>query len=224
MFDLQGYGEQLLDGVVVTLELAFVSLFFGVIFGILGASAKLSPIRALAVPVSIFTNLMRGVPEFVIILVCYFGLTNLLTGIAGRYVEIDPFVAGVFALSLVFSSYASENFRGAFLAVPQGQLEAARAYGMGRIQIFLRIHLPQAWRFALPSLNNQWQSLLKDTSLISIIGLEDLMRKATIASQVTKNPFTFYVATAAIYFVLLAISVPLFRALEKRANRGVERG
>ncbi|MDE1173942.1 MAG: ABC transporter permease [Parvibaculaceae bacterium] len=223
MFDLHGYGEQLFLGVIVTLELAFVSLFFGVLFGILGASAKLSSARALSVPVSIFTNLMRGVPEFVIILVSYFGLTNLLTSIVGSYVEIDPFVAGVFALSLVFSSYASENFRGAFLAVPKGQLEAARAYGMNRSQIFLRIHLPQAWRFALPSLNNQWQSLLKDTSLISVIGLEDLMRKAMIASQVTKNPFTFYVATAVVYFVLLAISVPLFRALEKRANRGVRR-
>ena len=129
-------------------------------------------------------------------------------------------MGGVFALAIVFSSNASEVFRGAFAAVPHGQIEAARANGLSGVQTFFYIQLPQAWRISLPSVNNMWQSLLKDTSLISVVGLEDLLKKADIAAQYTKQPFVFFMAVALIYFVFLALSNPLFAYLEKVAGRG----
>jgi len=221
MFDLYGFGDQLLQGVVVTLEVAALSLIFGIALGILGAAAKLSPVAALRVPVTLLANLVRGVPEFLILLICYFSLPQVLSAFTGQDVGVSPLVGGVFALSLVFGAYASETFRGGFLAVPEGQLEAARAFGMARRRIFFRIHLPQAWRYALPGISNLWQTLLKDTSLVSVLGLEEIMRKANIAAQVTKKPFNFYLAAALIYLVFILVSGPVFNWLERRANRGL---
>ena len=221
MFDLYGFGDQLLQGVVVTLEVAGLSLIFGIALGILGAAAKLSPVAALRVPVTLLANLVRGIPEFLILLICYFSLPQLLSAFTGQDVGVSPLVGGVFALSLVFGAYASETFRGGFLAVPEGQLEAARAFGMARRRIFFRIHLPQAWRYALPGISNLWQTLLKDTSLVSVLGLEEIMRKANIAAQVTKKPFNFYLAAALIYLVFILVSGPVFNWLERRANRGL---
>lgn len=220
MLNLYGYGNQLVDGVWVTLEVAFTALAIGLVLGLLGAAAKLSSRRWLSLPATAVTNLLRGVPEFVILLICYFGLTNLLSRLSGGDVDVSPFEGGVFALSIVFGSYSSEAFRGAFLSVAKGQLEAARAFGMRPSQVFFRIHLPQAWRLALPSLNNQWQNLLKDTSLVSVLGLEELMRKTQVAAQVTKEPFVFYITASLIYLVFLAISNPIFILLERRASRG----
>lgn len=221
MIDLPGYGNQLAEGAVLTLEVAFTSLFFGMILGLLGAAGKLSRHRLIREPVTWVTNLLRGVPEFVILLICYFGLSNFLTEMSDGEMDITPFWGGVFALSIVFGAYSSEAFRGAFLAVHEGQLEAGRAYGMRPVQIFFRIHLPQAWRLVLPSLNNQWQNLLKDTSLVSVLGLEELLRKSTMAANETKQPFLYFLAAGATYMLFLGISIPVFWYLEKRANRGV---
>ncbi len=221
MFDLYGFGDQLLQGVLVTLEVAALSLVFGLVLGVLGAAAKLSPSAALRGPVTLFTNLVRGIPEFLILLICYFSLPQFLSTLTGQDVSISPLVGGVFALSLVFGAYASETFRGGFLAVPKGQLEAARAFGMPRGRTFFRIHLPLAWRYALPGISNLWQTLLKDTSLVSVLGLEEIMRKASIAAQVTKKPFNFYLAAALIYLVFILVSGPAFNWLERRANRGL---
>ena len=221
MFDLYGFGDQLFQGVLVTLEVAALSLIFGVALGIAGAAAKMSPNRWLRVPVTVFANVVRGIPEFLILLIVYFSLPQALSVLTGQDVNVSPLAGGVFALSLVFGAYASETFRGGFMAVPKGQLEAARAFGMPRARIFARIHLPQAWRYALPGISNLWQTLLKDTSLVSVLGLEEIMRKASIASQVTKKPFNFYLAAALIYLVFILISGPTFAWLERRANRGL---
>ena len=224
MIDLHGYAGQIAQGALVTLGVAFSSLACGLLAGIIWALGKLSPSPLVRVPSVWIGNLLRGVPEFVILLICYFGLTSLLYQTTGGSVNLSPFAGGVFALSVVFAAYSSESFRGAFLAVPRGQIEAARALAMRPRDIFFRIHLPQAWRLALPSLNNQWQSLLKDTSLVSVLGLEELMRKADIAAQVTKQPFVFFLAAALIYFVFLNLSNPVFAFLERRASRGLSRG
>ncbi|WP_018150730.1 ABC transporter permease [Leeia oryzae] len=217
---LLSYGEQLLLGASVTLQLAFTALLFGLVLGLVFAACKLSSYTYLRRTVNFFTNFLRGVPEFLIILICYFGLSNLINNQFDGVFEISPFVGGVFALAIVFSAYASEVFRGAFNAVPVGQIEAAKAYGLSRTQMFFYVQLPQAWRISLPSLNNMWQSLLKDTSLVSVVGLEDLLKKADMAAQYTKQPFVFFVAVAGIYFLFLAISNPVFAYLEKMANRG----
>jgi His/Glu/Gln/Arg/opine family amino acid ABC transporter permease subunit len=210
-----------LQGAGVTLEVAFTTLFFGLAFGLLGAAAKLSKTAWLRVPVTTVTSLLRGVPEFVILLICYFELGSILQGLTNGRVSIDPFTGGVVALSIVLAAYSSETFRGAFLSVPPGQLEAARAFGMRPGQVFFRIHLPQAMRLALPSLSNLWQNLLKDSALVSVLGLEELMQKASIAAQVTKQPFVYFLSAAFIYMIFLAISNAVFARLERRASRGV---
>ena len=219
MPDLAGFGPQLLAGAAVTVELAFGALALGLVLGLLGAAAKLSSLGWIRLPVTLILNLLRGVPEFLILLIVYFGSAQLI----GDDLAPGPFGAGVFALGIVFGAYASETFRGGFLAVPSGQLEAARAFGMSPPQTFFRIHLPQAWRFALPGIGNLWQGLVKDTSLVSVVGLEELVRKANIAAQVTKDPFPFYLAAMAIYLAIITVSTPAFAWLERRADRGVRR-
>jgi polar amino acid transport system permease protein len=219
MPDLAGYGPQLLAGAGVTLALAISSLTLGLLFGVLGAAAKLSSAAWVRIPVTGFLNLLRGVPEFLILLVAYFGAADVL----GPDLAPGPFGAGAFALGIVFGAYASETFRAGFLAVPHGQIEAARAVGMPAARVFLRITLPQAWRVALPGIGNLWQGLLKDTSLVSVLGLEEILRKANIAAQVTKQPFTFYLAAMALYLAIISTSNPIFAWLERRASRGVRR-
>jgi len=221
VINLQGYGWQLLQGVAITLELAFTCLVCGLALGILAAGAKLSRRGWLSGGVTAFTNLIRGIPEFVILLICYFGLTNLIYLVTKADANLSPFAGGVFALSVVLGANSSETFRGAFIAVPHGQMDAARAFGMRRGQVFLRIHLPQAWRVALPSLGNLWQNLLKDTSLVSVLGLQELMEKANIGAQVTSQPFTFFLMAAFLYLLMLGASTPVFSLLERLSSRGV---
>ena len=223
MNDVYDFGGQLLRGAAVTLEVAALSLAFGIALGIAGAAAKLSPRSWVRGPATLLTNLVRGVPEFLLLLIVYFSLPDLLSGLTGTDVSVSPLAGGVFALSVVFGAYASETFRGGFEAGPKGQLDAARAFGMPRRRVFTRVHLPQAWRYALPGLSNLWQTLLKDTSLVSVLGLEEIMRKADIAAQVTKKPFDFYVAAAVIYLVFVLLSGPAFAWLERRAGRGTTR-
>lgn len=220
MNDLADYANQLLAGALVTIELALTSLLFGLLLGLVAAGAKLSQSAWLRHPVTLLSNVLRGIPEFLIILIFYFGISNFLTDHFDGAIEISPFFGGVFALSIIFAAYSSEVFRGAFLEVGSGQVEAGQAYGLNRFQLFWFIRLPLAWRTALPSLNNMWQSLLKDTSLISVVGLEDMLRKAQIGAQYTKQPFMFYAAVAVVYLALLVASNPVFGMLEKSANKG----
>jgi len=213
--DLAGFGPQLLVGAAVSFDLALGALALGLGLGLAGAAAKLSPHGWIRIPVTVAFNLLRGVPEFLILLIVYFGTARLL----GDKWGLGPFGAGIFALGLVFGAYSSETFRGGFLAVPAGQIEAARAFGMTPTQTFFRVRLPQAWRFALPGIGNLWQGLIKDTSLVSVLGLEETLRKANIAAQVTRHPFTFYLAAMGIYLIFATASWPVFAWLERRANR-----
>ncbi|SFB81476.1 amino acid ABC transporter membrane protein 1, PAAT family (TC 3.A.1.3.-) [Marinospirillum celere] len=222
--DLHGFGHLLLAGTWVTLKLAFVSLFFGLVLGLLGALAKrssLAPLRWLA---TTYTTLMRGLPELLLVLIIYFGTTELLLHLFDIYVEVSAFAAGVAALSIAFGAYATEVFRGALQELPKGQIEAAQALGMKPFKIFWLVMLPQLWRLALPGLGNLFLVLLKDTALVSVIGLNDLMRQAYVAAGFTKLPFTFYMAAAGIYLVLTIIFMQLLRLMEQRANRGYLEG
>jgi His/Glu/Gln/Arg/opine family amino acid ABC transporter permease subunit len=209
----------------MTLQVAIAALGFGLGLGLLGAAGKLSRFRLLRLGADAYTTVIRGVPELLVLLLLYFGGTVALTRLSerwgdGGYVEVNAFAAGVLALSLVFGAYAAEVFRGAILAVPRGQIEAARAVGMHPTLLFRRIMLPQVWRFALPGLGNLWLVLLKDTSLISVVGLDELMRKAYIGAGATREPFSFYLAAATIYLGLTVVSmVGLVRA-ERAAARG----
>jgi polar amino acid transport system permease protein len=226
--DLHGFGPQLIAGTWMTLRLAFSAVSVGLALGLLGAVAKSSKHLALRLVGEGYTTIVRGVPELLVVLIVYFGSAKFLTGIAAlfgsdEYFELDPFAAGTLALGLTFGAYATEVFRGALLTIPKGQTEAAQSLGLGRWHCFWRIVLPQLWRVALPGLGNLFMVLLKDTALISVVGLDELMRKAQIGVGFSKEPFTFYGCAALIYLALTVVTGGGLMALEHRANRGYRR-
>ena len=196
----------LLDAAWMTLGLALASLVGGMVLALAFSAAELSKKRALVWPVATLTTLIRGLPELLVVLFIYFGSTQVLFLITGEYVEFSPFACGVLALSLLFASYATQTLRAALNAVPSGQRLAALALGLSKSHIVFRIVLPQAWRHALPGLGNQWLVLLKDTALVSLIGVNEMMRQAQMASASTYEPFTWYAAAALIYLAISLVS------------------
>ena len=157
---INGFFLQILSGTVITIKLALCALLFGMGIGLIGASLESIPNRILRYLAASFIFIIRGLPEILVLFFIYFGLAAILSNLFGRYVDISAFAAGVIALGLIFGAYASQVFRGAFLAIDVGQIEAGKAMGFGRAQIFMRIQLPQAWRHAIPGLGNLWLVLL----------------------------------------------------------------
>jgi putative lysine/arginine/ornithine/histidine/octopine transport system permease protein len=227
MFDLHGFGPALLEGTWMTIRLSLASVALGLLFGLLGASAKISERIWLRGIGGFYTSVVRGVPETLWVLMAYFGTVSLMNYIGSHfgnpYLTLSPFVAGTLALALCFGAYATEVFRGALLSIPPGQREAGLALGMSPLRIFWRITLPQLWRVALPGLGNLYLILLKDTALVSLITLDEVMRKAQVAANATKEPFTFYFAAALIYLALTVIIMAALHWFERRANRGYTR-
>jgi arginine/ornithine transport system permease protein len=233
MFDLKGYGPALLDGAVITIELAFLSLALALALGLIGASSKLSSNRVIKGLATGYTTLIRGVPDLVMMLLFYYGgqvcvnmLSDWLYDTYGIdfFFQFNPFIAGVLTIGLIFGAYMTETFRGAFLAVDNGQIEAARAYAFTRWHTFRRIIFPQMLRHALPGVGNNWQVLLKTTALVSIIGLTDMVRVAEEAAKAERMPFHFFVPVAFVYLALTAGSELFIKWLDKRANVGVVQG
>ncbi len=212
-----GFLPQLLQGAWVTIQVAICSLILGLVFGLIGASAESSKWRWLRYVAVAIISVIRGLPELLVLFFIYFGGTLLLTHVFNHYVDVSSFAAGVFALALIFGSYASQVFRGSFLAIPFSQIEAAQALGLKRWQIFHRIQLPQAWRHALPGLSNLWLVLLKDTALVSLIGLADLMNKSQVAASTTHRPFVFFLTAALIYLVFTSLSQLAMNKLSTKA-------
>lgn len=224
MEDIVAYLPLLLQGLRMTLTLAVCTLLVGLVLGMLLALAKLSPRPWLSRPAFAVTNFLRGIPEFLVLLVIYFGGTQVLDGMLGTgVISVSPFGAGLTALSLIFGAYASETFRAAFQSVPKGQVEAARACGFTSLQTFRMVQMPQIWKVALPGLGNLWQGSVKDTALVSIVGLDDLMRKANQAAQSTREPFTFYFVASLMFLIITIFSMLLISWLERRARRGMVR-
>lgn len=211
----------------MTIRLSLASVALGLLFGLLGASAKISDSLLLRSLGGFYTSVVRGIPETLWVLMAYFGTVSLMNWLGSYfgnpYLTLSPFVAGTLALALCFGAYATEVFRGALLAIPPGQKEAGLALGMSGPRIFWRITLPQLWRVALPGLGNLYLILLKDTALVSLITLDEIMRKAQVASNATKEPFTFYFTAALIYLGLTVIIMAALHWFERRANRGFTR-
>ncbi len=224
---LEGYGPSLLEGAGLTLGVALASLSIALVLGLAGAAARLSRSAFWRGTGTAYTTLVRGVPDLVLMLLVFFGgqiaVNALLQRLGHDYVDIDPFVAGVATLGFIFGAYFTETFRGAMLAIPAGQAEAGRAFGMSGWTVFRRITLPQMVRLAIPSFTNNWLVLVKSTALVSVIGLNDMMQKAGQAAGATRKPFTFYLAVGALYLAVTTVSVLALRALERRASRGVRR-
>ncbi len=225
LFGQNGWGALLLQGALVTILLAVVTVPFGFGGGLALAVLKLSPNRALRAFCNAYTTFFRGIPDLLSLFIVYFGLQALIDrlgkalGLEGQ-LEVNAFVAGVIALSVVMTAYSSEVWISALKAVPGGQREAAKSLGLDPKQTFLLVLMPQLLRIALPGLGNIWTILLKDTSLISTLAVMDLLRAASEASRNTTRPILFYSAAAAIYLVFSILSGLIQGLLEQRANRG----
>jgi arginine/ornithine transport system permease protein len=208
---------------------ALASLAVAVLLGLVGALAKLSRSRAARGVAGVYTTLIRGVPDLVLMLLVFYGGQlgiNTLAPMLGHedYIDIDPFVAGVLTIGFIFGAYLTEAFRGAFLAVPPGQREAGLAYGMSPRQVLVRVTLPQVLRHALPALSNNWLVLIKSTAIVSIIGLSDLMTRGQQAAGTTREPFSFYLAVAVIYLAFTSVSELAVAWANKRLAIGVRKG
>jgi arginine/ornithine transport system permease protein len=224
---LHGFFPSILEGAVVTLAVAVSSLVVALAFGLAGASAKLSKSRWLVSLATMYTTVIRGVPDLVLMLLIYYGGQTLVNTFAPKlgheeFIDVNPFLAGVVTIGFIFGAYLTETFRGAILAIPAGQREAGIAYGMSRSLVFRRIVLPQMVRLAIPGFSNNWLVLVKATALVSVIGLSDMMQRAGQAAGATREPFTFYAAVAALYLAITTLSIVLLGALEKRYSLGVK--
>ena len=213
---LHGYEGQLLMGTLTTLKLAAAALVLGTLLGTGGCWLQLSGYRPLQAMGYAYAAIARGVPDLLIVFAVFFGGSLTLATLTGRHVEVDTFVAGVVALALSFGAYVAEIARGALLSVATAQREAARTLGLSQFQTLWTIVLPQAVRAALAPFGNQTIVLLKQTSIVSIVGCDELMRKAAEASGATRQPFTMYLATACIYLALTALMTLCLERAERR--------
>lgn len=216
-------------GALVVLRVFVVALILTVVWGLIGAAAKLSTSRLARGIANAYTTVLRGTPELLVLLIVFFGSAITLTSIAKmadpsvKFVQIPPFWAGSLAISLIVGAYATETFRGAFLGVDRGQVEAARALGLTTAQTFFYVRLPQMWRLALPAFGNHMNSLIKDTALLSVIGVEEVMYAADRATTMTNKPFTMYLVVAVIYLAFVSVIIKAVAMLEVYANRHLER-
>jgi arginine/ornithine transport system permease protein len=226
---LAEYYASILRGAGLTVAVSLAALAVSVLLGLLGAAAKLSGRRVPVVLATVYTTVIRGIPELVLMLLVFYGgaigINTLLdmTG-TGATLDIEPFSAGVATLGFIYGAYMTETFRGAILAIPRGQFEAAAAYGMTPVQAFLRITAPQMVRYALPGFTNNWLVLIKATALISLIGLQEMTYLAKQASAATRSPFAFFLFTAALFLLYTWVSLLVLRRLNDRYSLGARRG
>lgn len=219
-----GWGDEIAYGFLVTASLAVATLPVGLVIGFFVALAKQSEEKSLRLAGNIYTTIFRGLPELLTLFIVYYGLQILVqqflatVGYEGA-VEINAFVAGMIALGVVFSAYCSEVLLSAFKAIPHGQYEAGDALGLHRGKTMRLIILPQLIQIALPGLGNLWMALLKDTALVSVIGLPDILRQTGIAARVTKHAFEFFGIACVLFLVLAMISSVVFSALERSTKR-----
>ena len=222
---LHGYGPALLGGLWTTLSVAALSLAVASVFGLLGAVAKQSRSRVLPALAGAYTTCIRGLPDLVLMLLIFYGGQIAVNAIAARlgwgYIDVPPDAAGVLTLGFIYGAYLTETFRGAMLAVPRGQSEAAQAFGMRPVQVWRRIVLPQMVRHAIPGFTNNWLVMVKATALVSIIGLDDLVHRANLASAATREPFTFFMVIAGLYLAVTSVSLGLLAWINRRFSSGV---
>jgi polar amino acid transport system permease protein len=225
LFGADGWGSLLLTGTVTTVLLAVTTVPFGFGGGLFLAVLKLAPSRPLRILCDAYTTFFRGIPDLLALFIVYFGLQALIDKLGHAFgaetrLELNAFVAGVIALSVVVAAYSSEVWIASLNAISPGQIEAARALGLDRKRVFFLVVLPQLGRVALPGLGNIWTILVKDTSLISTLAVMDLLRAASEASRATTRPILFYSAAAGIYLVFSIVSGFVQSYLERRSNRG----
>lgn len=226
---MSAYYWSILNGALLTVAVSLAALAVAIVLGLMGAAAKISGNTPLVALATVYTTIIRGIPELVLMLLVFYGgsigINNLLemsgTGIT---LDIEPFSAGVLTLGFIYGAYMTETFRGAILSIPRGQFEAAAAFGMGPVQAFMRITLPQLVRYALPGFTNNWLVLIKATALISLIGLQEMTYLAKQASAATRSPFAFFLFTAALFLLYTWASLAVLQRLNARYSLGAKRG
>lgn len=219
-----GWGGALLTGAVTTVAISASAFAIGLVFGLFGAMGKLSGNRPVGLLLKLYTGTIRAVPELILIVGLYYagtdGLNRLLLALAMPAVEVNGFVAAVAVLGFVQGAYMTEVLRGAILAVPAGQIEAARAFGMSPFLRFRRVTLPALLPNALPGMANLWMSVTKDSALVAVVGYQELALTTRLAGANTKQYFLFFLAAAVLYLVITLASNLVFHWLERRVRRG----
>ena len=219
-----GWGGNLLRGALASLQIALGAFALGLVIGTAGALGKLHGGPVTRDLLAVYTTVVRAVPELILILILYYAGTDLLNqalrALGYRPVEISGLVAGIAVLGVVQGAYATEVLRGAIQAVPKGQIEAARAFGMGRVALFRRVTWPAMLPLALPGLSNLWLIATKDTALLAIVGFSELTLETRQAAGATRAYFTFFLAAGAIYLLMTLISGRVFGWIEARYRRG----
>lgn len=219
-----GWGDEIAFGVKVTVSLSLATLPFGLLIGFFVALAMQSEEKTLRLAGGVYTTIFRGLPELLTLFIVYYGVQMGIQSILAWFgndqrIEINAFLSGMIALSVVFSSYCSEVLLSAFRAIPKGQYEAGDALGLRRARTMRLIILPQLIRIALPGLGNLWMNLLKDTALVSVIGLSDILRQTGIAAKVSKEPFFFYMLACALFLFLAVVSSIGISVIDRWSNR-----
>ncbi|GAB4400204.1 MAG: ABC transporter permease [Rhodoferax sp.] len=227
--DHSAYYLVILKGSLLTMGVSLGALAVSIVLGLLGAAAKLSGRRLWVGLASVYTTVIRGVPDLVLMLLVFYGgtigINTLLEKLGSEAtVDIDPFIAGVSTIGFIYGAYMTETFRGAILAIPKGQMEAAWAYGMSRWQAFMRITLPQMVRYALPGFTNNWLVLIKSTALVSLIGLQEMTYLAKQASAATRSPFVFFLFSGLLFLMYTTLSLAALRRINARYSLGTRRG
>ena len=220
-----GWGDELFRATLMTVAVSITAMLIGFSFAAIFTPLKLSKYKSLNLVANIYTTVIRGVPELLVIYLFFFGGSGAIMFVASmfgynEYIEINAFVTGSFAIGIISGAYSTEVFRGAIQSIDKGQFEAAKVLGFSKFKQFYKIILPQMLRLAIPNLSNVWQITLKDTSLISVTGLVEIMRQSYIAAGSTRDPLFFYSFAAVLYLLLTFLSMKLINKLEVKYSRG----
>tara|TARA_Y100001970_G_scaffold236316_1_gene295972 strand:- start:3994 stop:4683 length:690 start_codon:yes stop_codon:yes gene_type:complete len=223
IFGDKGWGDELFYATLMTISVAITAFLIGFFFAFIFVPVKLSKNKILKFIGNTYTTVFRGVPELLIIYLFFFGGSGAVMYVAkifgyNEYIEINAFLTGALSIGLISGAYSTEVFRGAILSIGSGQFEGAKSLGLKKITYFIYVILPQVLRLAIPNLGNVWQITLKDTALISVTGLVEIMRQSYIAAGSTRNPLFFYIFAAVIYLILTTFSLKFFNKLERKYN------
>ncbi len=224
-FGNTGWGDELFYATLMTIAVAITAMLIGFFFALIFTPLKLSKNKFLNLVANTYTTIIRGVPELLVIYLFFFGGSAAVMFVAsifgyGEYIEINAFITGAFSIGIISGAYSTEVFRGAIQSIDKGQFEAANVLGLGKFGKFFKVILPQTLRLALPNLSNVWQITLKDTSLISVTGLVEIMRQSYVAAGSTRDPLFFYSFAAVLYLLLTFLSMKLINRLESKYSRG----
>ena len=224
-FGKTGWGDELLIATIMTIAVSITAMLIGFLFALIFTPLKLSKSKFLNLIGNCYTTVIRGVPELLVIYLFFFGGSGAVMYVASifgynEYIEINAFITGSFAIGIISGAYSTEVFRGAIQSIDKGQFEASKVLGLKKPIHFFKVIMPQMLRLAIPNLSNVWQITLKDTSLISVTGLVEIMRQSYIAAGSTRDPLFFYSFAAFLYLLLTYLSMKLINRLEVRYSRG----